>query len=288
MSRVTENDPARKRYGSGFYGVIVIIVLGHALAILLSLTLVKAVLGLIVIGYIPGALLIRLLFQPSRKLTTFEGIVLSLVFSLVLCAGLGVLLNLFPGGLRPDRLNLALWGLVVLLCVLNLGFGRRLVGRAVTPEERPVSLFEQLKARLSAGDLVAYSVILLLAVTGLVLLVFYMLRAENGERFTEFYALSQEGIADSSLATLPAGDTSSFLLGIANRTGADQSYSVEAVTLEEVLFRTDGIAVPDGETASVPVSLQLPDGVAGTKLLAKLYLMGEANPLYVLHLGVAD
>jgi uncharacterized membrane protein len=284
MSSDQVHSMAQKERELVFYGVIVLIVAGHALSVLLDLAAIQVVLGLALIGYIPGALLIRLLFHKSKKLTAFENIVLSVVFSLVLCAGLGLLLNMLPGGLSPTTINLALWGGVALLLALNLGFHRGRAESSAATERHPVSLLEQFKARLSKAELVAYSAILVIALLCVALLAYLLLRVESGEYFTEFYALGPEGLADSYPREAVAGEAVSVTTGITNREGVPADYRIEVRVGDQQIGAGGPIALADGETWEGPVGFALTQPGADQKVEFLLYKAGEAEPYRALHL----
>jgi uncharacterized membrane protein len=288
MSANKKTSPDIIRHEHWFYLVLLAFAAGYVLSIVLDLIAVRVLLGLALVGYVPGALLIRLLFSTSGKLIGVERVVLSVVFSLVLCAGVGLLLNILPGGLRPTSVGLVVWGLVLCLILLNIFVDRREPGSRIPDGQHKVQVSHPVKTTLPKSELLPYIASAVAAICCVALLAYLIFGAENGERYTEFYALSQDGIADSSLAALPVGDVTGFLMGISNRTGAAQSYHIEIVSAERVLFRSDEIMVEAGDAKQVPVSLQLSDETAGTSLEARLYLTGETDALHVLILRVAE
>jgi uncharacterized membrane protein len=280
------NGSSDRRRDLGFHAALLLIASGYALSIVLDFTAGQVVLGLITIGYIPGALLIRLLFHRSRKLTIFENIVLSVVFSLVLCAGLGLLLNMLPGGLSPTAINLALWGLVALLLALNLGFHRGRSEQSAPSEQRPVSLFEQLKARLSKAELVAYSAILVIALILVALLAYLLLTVESGERFTEFYILGAEGLAESYPREVAAGQAVTVTAGVTNREGVPAAYRIEVRVGDQPIGAAGPIALADGETWQAPVQFTLTGPGDDQKVEFLLYKDADPAPYRTLHLWI--
>ena len=266
---------------SGIKSSIVVLLLigtGYALSSLLGFTVGKVVFGFITIGYVPGALLIRLLFHASKKLTVFENLVLSLVFSLVLCAGLGLLLNVLPGGLSPFNINLALWGLVALLLILNLGLHRWRAGQVAPTKPHSESLLRQIRTQLSKTEFVAYSVIVVIALICLALLFSLLLQANNGERFTEFYVLGTEGIAESYTHEVVVGEDVSITAGLTNREGEPADYWVE-VRIDGLPIRTEGpVMLVDGETREVPIHFVFTQPGADQKTEFLLYKEGETEP----------
>lgn len=273
---------------SSFHYILLLVVVGHALCILLDLGVGKIILGLVIVGYAPGSLLIRLLFPSTEELDALERVVLSVVFSFLLCTSLGLLLNLVPQGLSPTHVYPTVWGFVVFLFLIKLCVDTHRTAHSTSVMHSAVHLARRLMMRYSRKELVAYLVTGVIAVLCASFLLSLVIHVENNERFTEFYALGVKGTADPSDLEMQVGHPGQFFLGISNHTGATQDYHVEIVCLERQVFGSGAIVVPDGGTEYKMVSLQLPTDLAGARLEVRLYMKGETSPIHVLYLQTAE
>jgi uncharacterized membrane protein len=271
-----------------FYAAIVLILAGHALSVLLDLNLPKIALGFAVIGYLPGALLVRLVFHPEGGLGTFERGVLGLVSSLMLCMALGLLLSLLPNGLNPGVLNVSIWALTLLLLLLDLVANRRRSRHWVPKGSGVLCLQERARSWLPKEGRAVHIIMLVLIALCFAWLAALLMRAENGERFTEFYALTEQGIAGPLPRELTVKHPAELVLGIANRTGTEQVYHIEVVSLGSLLYRSQEFAVRHDSKTQIPVKLSLPEDSAGTKLEIRLYEAGQVDPLHVLLLQITQ
>ena len=285
-SRCCEPRVPKARHPS-FHYLLPLVVIGHALCILLDLGVGKIILGLVVVGYAPGALLIQLLFPSTEELDALERVILSIVFSFLLCTSLGLLLNRVPQGLSPTHVYPTVWGFVISLFLIKLCVDTHRRAPSTSVKHSTSHLVRQLLMRYSSKELVVYLVTGVIAVLCASFLLSLVIHVENNERFTEFYALGVEGTADPSDLDVQVGHPSQFLLGISNHTGATQDYYVEIICLERQVFSSDEIVVPDSGTEYKVVSLQLPTDLADTRLEVRLYMNGETSPTNVLYLQTA-
>ena len=269
-----------------YYLIILIINVGHSLSIIFDLNCFMLILGLLVIGYIPGSLSIRLLFRRTNTLSKYERWLLSICLSLLIITALSLLLNLISQGLSPNIVFTSVWILIGILLIINLIFDQYWPLPAVPPP-----LYEGFHFRWSSFNSINYKSlshisILIVALLSLALLIHLTLSAKVDERYTEFFVLDDSGKADPSSLLLYVGNPKMFIFGISNHQGDDQQYYFEATSADNLLYRSDPFLVNDGDTNYIPVTLQLHSVSSSKRVEIRLLITGQVDPLSTLLLQV--
>ena len=216
-------------------------------------TPLRILFGLPFLLFLPGYAFVSALFPeagspPSdgededgdRGIDGIERVALSFGMSIALVPLLGLALNFTPWGITFGPILLSVSGLTV-LCVAVAAKRRR----ALPPEERftvpwrgwiaagRAELFEpadRVDAALNVA--VVLAVVLALASVG-----FAVAFPQSGERFTEFYLLTEEDDGDLVAADYPEefvqGETQSLVVGIENSEHESVEYTV-VIQLERV------------------------------------------------------
>ncbi len=184
----------------------------------------RVILGLPFILFFPGYALIAALFPRRGDLGDLERIALSFGLSIAVVPLVGLVLNYTPWGIRLYPI------LISLSCFIFAASGAaRLRRRRYPPEERFL-ISIPLPAKASLGTTFAdriLTAILICAVAGAVgALVYVISHPKVGERFTEFYILGPEGLAEGYPAELHLGEKGEVILGIVNHEHEDMNYAI--------------------------------------------------------------
>jgi uncharacterized membrane protein len=130
--------------------------------------------------------------------------------------------------------------------------------------------------------------ILVIAILGAIGVLGYVITTpQEGETFTEFYILGQEGKAADYPARLVVGEEVSVIVGIINHEGKEVSYRVEVVINDIKAGEVGPIVLLDEQKGEGELSFVLVTPGDNQKVEFLLYKNGEVEPyLKPLHLWV--
>ena len=242
----------------------------------LSDTPLRLLLGVPLVLFIPGYLVVAALFPGKGDIDTPERIALSLGLSIAIVPLIGLGLNYTPWGIRlePVILSLALFSLAC-AALAHLRRAALPAGERYTPPFRETvraareGLFSPGSTRVDR----ALSVLLVIAIAGALSATLWVLAVpREGERFTEFYLLGGKGMAADYPDRIVVGRNASVVIGIGNHEYRPVNYTVETWLLDMEfngtmnssrilsMERLDRIPVHLGhnETALLPYSFTAP------------------------------
>jgi len=188
--------------------------------------IVRVILGLPFILFIPGYVLIYALF-PSKKtdkgIDVIERIALSFGLSIAVVPLIGLGLNYTPWGIRLEPILLSIF-----IFVIGVGFIAIYRWKKTDEDERftvslKISLPES-ESRLDKALTFVLAVSIIIAVTSLV---YAVVTQKTGEKFTEFYLLDAEGMADEYPKNLTVGEEGGVIIGIVNHEYQTINYTIE-------------------------------------------------------------
>ncbi len=230
-----------------------------------DLPVLRVILGLPFVLFSPGYVLMAALFPAKDDLDTTERMALSLGFSVVASAGIGLVLS----ALWEVRLYTIMLCLVVFIAALSVAAWYR--RRQCAAEDRPVftlSLPFQGKGVHRAVDALV-SILLAVAVIGAVTALAYALANPlTGETFTELYVRGAETLPRE----IAAGQQVAVTLGIANRENEPMSYSIQVLLGGQALPGAGPIDLADGETWEGDVTLPAMEASARTTLAEEVVI----------------
>ncbi len=241
------------------------ILLGLLSAILLMLVFMDAgglpgfwaplrlALGLVYVLFVPGYALQAALFPRRADLDGIERLGLSTGLSVAIVPVLALALDHLPWGLR-------MWPIVLSLALSTLVFALvALVRRWMTPAEDrympPIDVRmkgwwatqERANRRLYAL-LGGVLVVALLSAAAIAIL------PRPGERFTEFYMLGSEGLAEDFPRQGAAGQPLAVTIGVHNQEGTAAGYRVEVRDDKGVIGQAGPFSLQSGEKIEAPLT----------------------------------
>ena len=264
-----------------------ILFLSFILAVLIVLDVsgtVRFALGLPFVLFFPGYTLIAALFPARDDLDGIERVAFSFGLSIAVVPLLGLILNYTPWGIRLYPILLTLLAFTIMMSVIaihrrnKLSFEKRFV----------VSLNV---ATTKWSDLVRLDKILSVALVGAIIfavgsLYYVATTPKVGEKFTEFYILSNGGKAEGYPRDMKTGEEKEVILGTVNHEYRPVSYTAEVRMDGYVKKRLGPFELNHAEKKEESVSFSVYEPHENLKVEFLLFKDGESNPYRSLHLWV--
>jgi len=249
------------------------------------LSLLRLLLGLAFVLFVPGYALQAALFPREDALDGPERLALSIGLSVAIVPPLALLLDRLPWGIR-------LWPIVIGegLAIALLSAVAVVRRRRLPPEARPTVAFNlDLKGWWATQDRAArvlYGVLAGALLLALISAAAIILTPKAGEQFTEFYLLGPEGLAESYPRETTPGQALSVTAGIANREGQAAEYRIEVLVEGELIGTAGPLTLEDDEVWEAPVTYALPRAGDDQQVEFLLYRDGAQEPYRHLRLWI--
>jgi len=192
----------------------------------------RIILGLPFVLFLPGYTLIAALFPRKNALDSIERVALSFGLSVAMVPLIGLILNYTPWGIRLYPILISLTIFIIITSVICWYRRRRLAQAERFALSFNLGLTNWRKQRSVDRIL---SIILIVAILGAIGTLGYVIATPKiGEKFTEFYVLGLEGKAIDYPRELKVGEEGRVIVGIINREHETVNYWVEV--------RIDGVS----------------------------------------------
>jgi uncharacterized membrane protein len=260
----------------------------------LNETILRNVLGLPLVLFLPGYTLIAALFPAKSDLDGIERTALSFGLSIAIVPLIGLVLNYTPFGIRLLPVLISLSIFIFIMCWLAY------TRRASLPETEAFEIsfsaaalslkngiFEKSESKLDR----ALTIILILSILmSVATLEYVILTPKEGEHFTEFYVLGPQGIADNYTTDYTLGQSGTMIVGIVNHEYRPVNYTMQ-VKLENQLLplpeNLQHITLDHNETWEETVTFTPP--LVGQNMKLEFLLFNETDkttPYRDLHLWI--
>lgn len=183
----------------------------------------------------------------SGGIDGIERLALSFGLSIAVVPLIGLALNYTPWGIRLDPIVISL----VLFTLIMAAIAH--YRRALLPEEERFvvpagEMFKEAREELFGGDQTpldrTLSIILVIAIIAAVATtIFVIVVPKEGEKFTEFYILGEEGMAADYPTRFFAGSPQHLTIGIGNHEYRDINYWVETWAMNQEWIETTNTSV---------------------------------------------
>ncbi len=208
-----------------------LLTLAFVLTPVLSDTYVRTVLGIPMVLFIPGYVLIAALFPKKSDLEGVERIALSFGLSIAVVPLLGLLLN-FTFGIRliPILLTLCFYTIALIIAAA--------LRRKNLPEEERFNvpfhkvydiINNEFSSPRSRTDTMLTGMLIFSIALAAGMVYFVITTPKTGERFTEFYILDTDGKAQNYTTDLKLNSSAEVLVGVINHEYTSVNYTVEVV-----------------------------------------------------------
>lgn len=202
----------------------------------------RIILGLPFVLFIPGYTLIAALFPRKSSLESVQRLALSLGLSLAVVPLIGLILNYTTWGINLNSILYSLCGFVFITSII--AWFRQL---RLTDSEKIIIHIEITPWNRRSSMEKVLSIVLIVVLLGLVgVIAFIATNPKSGQSFTEFYALDYKGKVEDAPLEINQGDTVAVTLGIVNHEQRDTIYNIEiridgvtAVTIKSPLLSND-------------------------------------------------
>ena len=267
---------------------ILIILLGLILVVLIAmgvqgLPVLRLLLGLAFVLFVPGYTLQSALFPRADDLDGPERLALSFGLSIAVIPPIALVLDKLPWGIR-------LWPIVIslasfILACSAVAWYRRL---RLPNEERFALVVEvDVKGWWAAQDRtsrVLYGVLALALTTAFLSALAIVVLPKPGERFTEFYILGPEGLAENYPREVVLGQPVTVTVGITNREGVSTGYRVECRNGDHLIGQVGPMPLEPGGNDERPVTFVPTEVGDSVKVVFLLYRDGGEQPYRSLRL----
>jgi uncharacterized membrane protein len=257
-------------------------------------TPIRSAFGLVMVLFIPGYSLIAALFPRQKGLDGIERVALSFGLSIAVTPLIGLGLNYTPWGIRLDPIVVCLTAFTV-ICVLVANKRRH----SVPVEDRFQAdfgkIFSEAKKEVLPGsenrlDRILIVVLICAIIVSILVLAYVVVVPKQGEKFTEFYILGTNDMAESYPTMFELGNQQPVIAGVANHEYRDVTYDLivtlnDSSTITEIY--SDRITLADNQTWEKTIPLK-PDR-KGSKMKLEFDLYADGNmtaPYREVHLWV--
>ncbi|MGB4421655.1 MAG: DUF1616 domain-containing protein [Methanosarcina flavescens] len=260
----------------------------------LNETILRNVLGLPLVLFLPGYTLIAALFPAKSDLDGIERTALSFGLSIAIVPLIGLVLNYTPFGIRLLPVLVCLSIFIFIMCWLAY------IRRASLPETEAFEISFSAAALSLKNEILekpeskldrALTIILILSILmSVATLEYVILTPKEGEHFTEFYVLGPQGIADNYTTDYTLGQSGTMIVGIVNHEYRPVNYTMQ-VKLENQLLplpeNLQHITLDHNETWEETVTFTPP--LVGQNMKLEFLLFNETDkttPYRDLHLWI--
>jgi uncharacterized membrane protein len=203
----------------------------------LNQTPLRVVFALPVVLFIPGYALIAALFPGNKDIDGIERTALSFGLSIAVVPLIGLGLNYTPWGIRLDPI---VTSLVIFTTAMLLIAQYR---RSIIPNEEqfhvPLKpMIEEAKGELfpeesTKLDRILSIVLIISIIAAIGTTIFVIVVPKEGEKFTEFYILGEEGMAADYPTKFYANTDQNITIGVGNHEYRDINYFVELFAVNQ-------------------------------------------------------
>ena len=256
---------------------------------ILSNSIIRTILGIPMVLFIPGYVLITALFPKKDDLETIERIALSFGLSIAVVPLIGLGLN-FTFGIRliPILISICVYT-IILIYITN--YRRRKLSEKQQFKVKFSKIFNIIKKEISTNTSKTDKILTIILVFSIILaigsLIYVITVPKIGERFTEFYILNSSiDKADNYPTKLNINIPSTILVGVANHEYSPINYTLE-IDLDKDLLKSEKLILNNNETWEKNITF-VPDK-KGTDMKLQFWLFKEKNftePYRELHLWV--
>jgi uncharacterized membrane protein len=206
------------------WDLAIIIAIAVLLLVLVGLTPespLRVILGLLFILFLPGYAIVSALYPQHKAMGGFERIALSIGLSIAVSPLIALVLSYTPWGIGLYPLLIFVFILIVF--VVGVAWYRRL---QLPVDERFYISFELIREKNTTANKVL-TLILLIAIISVSMILCYMIIAPTAEeKFTKFYILGPDGMAENYPENLIAGENATVIIGIVCYEYARTDYKV--------------------------------------------------------------
>jgi uncharacterized membrane protein len=205
----------------------------------LQSSIVRTVLGIPMVLFIPGYVLIAALFPKNNDLDSIERIALSFGLSIAVIPLLGLILNYTPFGIRLIPILLTLCSYSIIL-IFVADYRRKQLSEDIQFSVRFDKIYKAIESEINAPrnkiDRILNIILVFSIIFAIGMLYYVITTPKIGEKFTEFYILGASGKADNYPTDLRVGSPTTILTGVVNHEYSYINYTVQIMLGNDILL----------------------------------------------------
>ena len=255
---------------------------------------VRVVLGLFMVLFLPGYALIAALFPAKDDFDGIERFALSVGLSIAVVPLMGLALNFTPFGIRLVPVLVSISAFTLLMVTVSV-FRRNALPEGSSFMVPFGQVFNGIRDELftapaSRTEKILNIVLVISILLSVTMLVYVVVTPKEGEKFTEFYILGPDGMADDYPTELNVGKEALIFVGVVNHEYRTVNYIMNIDMYNGMdnvtIFNTD-LVISHNETWENPVAFTPTITGEDIKLQFLLYKDGNLSaPYRSLHLWV--
>ncbi len=244
----------------------------------------RIILGLALVLFFPGYMLIAALFPKRSDLDPIERGTLSFALSIALVPLIGFILNFTRWGIRLYPILILLTAFIIVMSMV--AWIRR---TRILPSERfNIILNINFPSWAKESKLVKALTIALISsiIMAMGSFIYVIWIPKSGEKFTEFYILAEKGTAEGYPQKLLVGETEHLILGIENHEYRQTTYTAKMLIGEKEVRRIGPIILKSQEKWERKISFTPIQPGKKIRVEFLLYKNGHDEPYRSLHLWI--
>jgi len=250
-------------------------------------TVIRTILGILLILFIPGYSLIAALFPKKDDLDGIERFALSFGLSIAVTPLIGLALNYTSYGIRLTPILISLSAFTIIM--VFIAYFRRI--RVQDDEKFYVNFggFINSIKGVFKGESKTSKILSIILLISIILAIsttaYIIIKPKQGETFTEFYLLGPNGQAANYPTNLTVGQNASVIIGIVNHEQKTVNYNL-VITSNGNVMSDQNITITNGNKTEIPYNFA--ESTGGNKEIEfLLYKLPDNNNIYrSLHLFV--
>ena len=242
----------------------------------------RIILGVPMVLFLPGYALIAALFPRKDDLGGIERLALSFGMSIAVVPLLGLGLNYTPHGIRLNPILLTLDIFTLIMCAVVV---KR---RSVLPDSEVFSVpfrayyrsvyDEVLLTGRSNVDKILAVVLAISVLLSILMVVYVIVNPKQGEKFTEFYILGAGGMIHDYPIEITLGESGTVIVGISNHEYKTVNYSMDLLLDGEQLEMEEyWKVIPLGHNEIMERELTFMPHMARSDMKLEFFLYNENN-----------
>lgn len=249
----------------------------------------RTILGITMVLFLPGYALIAALFPRKNDLDGIERLALSFGLSIAVVPLIGLGLNFTPFGIRlvPLLISISVFTLAMLIIA---NYRRSKLSWEDRFEVSFSNIYSPIKSEIfsskQGADKILTIILIISILVSIITLIYVIVTPKQGEKFTEFYILGDNGTAQGYPTLMEAGKNSSVIVGISNHEYVLTNYTLD-ISLENVSLKKMNVQLM--HNSSWKKKIFFTPKKTGNKLKLEFLLYKENNftaPYRDLHLWV--
>lgn len=271
------------RIGDGLIYLVIFNVIMIIVITFLSSGILRLVLVVPYLLFIPGYAIIVALFPRKGELSGLGRVVLSVGLSFVIVVLTGMFLNYTSFGIRLEPVMYFMFGVVVLTSAI--AWLRRLKLEDDERFEIVINLSWLSLGKNTGGK--ALSLVLIIGIIGTLSFLGYLAASpKEGEAFSEFYILGQPGKSAGYIQNIAVGEEGRVYVGITNHENKDVLYTIKVFTDNIEIASLEPVLLENGKSWEGEVNFTTVAPGEDKKFEFLLYRDNEVNVYKSLHLWI--